>query len=101
MIGREFFLGFIKIHLLYHASQEPIFGVAIAQELARHGYKVSPGTLYPVLHSLEKQGYLKSEFKVVNGRVRKYYQATAEGKGALEQAKQKIRELVTEVIEGR
>ena len=86
---------------MYHASQEPIFGVAIAQELARHGYKVSPGTLYPVLHSLEKQGYLKSEFKVVNGRVRKYYQATAEGKGALEQAKQKIRELVTEVIEGR
>ena len=101
MVDREFFLGFIRIHLLYHASQEPIFGVAIAQELARHGYKVSPGTLYPVLHRLEEQGYLESESRVVNGRVRKYYQATTEGKGALERSKQKIRELVTEVIEGR
>jgi len=99
MLDREFFLGFIKIHILYHAAQEPIFGVEIAEELARHGYSVSPGTLYPVLHRLEKEGYLESNSKVVNGRVRKYYQATAEGKLVLEQSKKKIRELVTEVLE--
>ena len=99
MLDREFFLGFIKIHILYHASKEPIFGVEITEELARHGYRISPGTLYPVLHRLEKEGYMESSSKVVNGRVRRYYQATAEGKLVLEQSKKKIRELVTEVIE--
>lgn len=101
MLDREFFLGFIKIHILYHASKEPIFGVEIAEELARHGYSLSPGTLYPTLHRLEKEGYLKSNSRVVEGKVRKYYQATAEGKRMLEQSKEKIRELVNEVLEER
>ncbi len=101
MLDREFFLGFIKIHILYHAAEEPIFGVEIARELARHGYNISPGTLYPVLHRLEKEGYLESSSQLVNGKVRKYYQATDAGKRALEQSKKKIRELVNEVIEGR
>ncbi len=101
MLDREFFLGFIKIHILYHASKEPIFGAEIAAELSRHGYNISPGTLYPTLHRLEKEGYLESSSKVVEGRVRKYYQATIEGKRVLEQSREKIRELVTEVIEER
>jgi PadR family transcriptional regulator PadR len=101
MLDREFFLGFIKIHILYHASKEPVFGVAIAEELARHGYDLSPGTLYPVLHRLEKAGYLESTSEVVNGRVRKYYRATVEGKKALEESKKRIKELVTEVIEDK
>ena len=99
MLDREFFLGFIKIHILYHASKEPIFGVEIAEELARHGYSISPGTLYPTLHRLEKEGYLESVLKVIGGKVRKYYQATTKGKLVLEQSRKKIRELVTEVIE--
>jgi len=99
MLDREFFLGFIKIHILYHASRAPIFGIQIAEELARHGYSLSPGTLYPTLHRLEKEGYLVSSSKVVNGRVRKYYKATAKGKQVMEHSKRKIRELVTEVIE--
>ncbi len=99
MLDREFFLGFVKIHILYHASKEPIFGVEITEELARHGYSISPGTLYPTLHRLEKEGYLQSSSKLVNGRLRKYYQTTDEGNLVLEQAKRKIRELVTEVIE--
>ncbi len=101
MLDREFFLGFIKIHILYHASKEPIFGAEIAEELTRHGYSISPGTLYPTLHRLEKEGYLESNSKVISGRVRKYYQATIEGKRVLEQSREKIRELVTEVIEER
>lgn len=99
MLDREFFLGFIKIHILYHASKQPIFGVEIAKELARHGYSLSPGTLYPTLHRLERDGYLKSYPKVVGGKVRKYYEATAEGRRLLEESKRKIGELVTEVIE--
>ena len=50
---RDFFLGFIRIHVLHHAGQEPIYGVAMIAELARHGYDLSPGTLYPLLHNLE------------------------------------------------
>ena len=96
---KDFFLGFIKIHILYHAAKEPIFGVEITEELARHGYSISPGTLYPTLHRLEKDGYLESNSKVVNGKVRRYYQATAEGKLVLEESKEKIKELVNEVIE--
>ncbi|HEY91306.1 MAG TPA: helix-turn-helix transcriptional regulator [Dehalococcoidia bacterium] len=99
MVDREFFLGFIKIHILYHAAREPVFGMELAGELARHGYSISPGTLYPTLHRLEKEGYLNSDKKVVNGRVRKYYRATPEGKRVLEQARGNIRELVTEVLE--
>jgi PadR family transcriptional regulator PadR len=96
---RDFFLGFIKIHVLHHAAQEPIYGVAMITELARHGYELSPGTLYPLLHSLEEQGYLARTDRVVEGRVRKYYVITNEGRAALQEAKQKIAELVREVLE--
>ena len=71
-IIREFFLGFIKIHVLYHASLNPICGVEMMKELKRHGYRVSPGLIYPTLHSLERGGYLKKEGRVVQGKLRKY-----------------------------
>lgn len=96
---RDFFLGFIKIHVLHHAAHEPIYGVAMIAELARHGYQLSPGTLYPLLHSLEEQGYLVREERVVEGRVRKYYAITQAGSMALQEAKPKIAELVHEVLE--
>ena len=97
---RDFFLGFIKIHILHHAAQEPVFGLALIRELARHEYALSPGTLYPVLHSLERAGYLKCDARVVQGRVRKYYTITPHGTQALEEARMKIQELVTEVLHG-
>lgn len=99
MIDREFFLGFVKIHILYHAFKEPIYGAEIMRELARHGYDLSPGTLYPTLHRMERDGYLISERRVDSGRVRKYYRATVEGAEMLEQSKKQIMELVREVIE--
>jgi DNA-binding PadR family transcriptional regulator len=99
VLDREFFLGFIKIHILYHASKEPIFGVEITKELARHGYHLSPGTLYPTLHRLEKEGYLKQSLKVVDGKVRKYYTITEQGNAVLKEASRKIKELVEEVLE--
>jgi len=99
MIEREFFLGFIKIHILYHASKEPIFGVGIVEELSRHGYYLSPGTLYPTLHRLVKEGYLKQDSKLVGGKVRKYYTITDSGLKVLKQARDKISELVDEVLD--
>lgn len=96
---RDFFLGFIKIHILYHASKEPIYGLWLIEELDRHGYKLSPGTLYPILHSLEEKTLLESYQQTVEGKIRKYYKITLKGKEALAEARQKIKELVSEVIQ--
>ena len=97
---RDFFLGFVKIHILHHAAQEPVYGVALIEELRRHGYELSPGTLYPVLHAMEEAGYLARENRVVGGKVRKYYTITRTGRDALDEARVKIHELVAEVVEG-
>ena len=95
---KEFLLGFVKLHIVYHASREPVFGLELIRELSRHGYKLSPGTLYPILHNLEQTGYLKREKRVVEGKVRKYYKTTPQGKRALKEARAKIAELVSEVL---
>jgi len=95
---REFFLGFIKIHILYHASKQPIYGLWLIEELGRHGYKLGPGTLYPILHSLENRMFLNSYQQTVEGKIRKYYKITPKGKKALNEVRGRIRELVKEVI---
>jgi DNA-binding PadR family transcriptional regulator len=97
-LSKMFFSGFVRMHVLYHALKEPVFGVEMMEELARHGYSVGAGTLYPMLHQLEEAGYLSVHTEVVGGKQRKYYRATAHGKDALEQAKAKLRELVSEVL---
>lgn len=95
---RDIFLAFVRVHLLHHAAAERIYGLEMMEELRRHGYEMSPGTLYPILHGLEERGYLRSEQEVANGKVRKYYRATAAGRKLLEQLKNKIRELEHEVL---
>lgn len=98
LLTKMFYGGFVRMHVLYHAVKEPIFGVEMMQELARHGYEVGAGTLYPLLHQLESAGYLTVHTETVGGKQRKYYRATADGARALEQAKAKLRELVKEVL---
>ncbi len=98
---RLLFLGFVRIHILHHADEEPIFGVGIMEELAHHGYKLSPGTLYPLLRDLERRGLLVCTGETVEGRVRNYYRITAAGREALGEARAQIAELVEEVVEHR
>jgi len=98
---RHFFGGFVRMHVLYHAAKEPIWGVEIMEELRRHGYQLGPGTLYPILHQLEADGYLISESSVVNGKRRKNYRITEAGRKLLHEAREKLRELVSEVLEDR
>ena len=98
MLNRKFFLGFIRIHILYHASKEEIYGVQMIDELERHGYQVSPGTMYPILHSLENDGFLKSRKENVGGKIRKYYKITSKGEKILHESRYKINELIKEVI---
>lgn len=97
---RDFFRGFIKIHILHHAAEEPVYGAWLIGELAEHGYDLSPGTLYPILHALEEDGLLAVEERVVEGKRRKYYRTTEAGDAALAEARVKMRELVGEVLEG-
>lgn len=96
---REFLRGSMRVHVLYHASKEPVYGVEMLRELRRHGYRLSPGTLYPMLHRMQKEGLLKLKKKLVRGKIRKYYTATKKGEMALQQARRKISELVREVLE--
>jgi DNA-binding PadR family transcriptional regulator len=98
-VTRHFFNGFIRLHILYHAANDPTYGAEITEELVRHGYRLSQGTLYPTLHLLEELGYLRSRTAVVEGRRRKYYRATAAGRKVLAEARAKLLELVAEVIE--
>ncbi|HLK56928.1 MAG TPA: PadR family transcriptional regulator [Chthonomonadaceae bacterium] len=95
---RDIFLAFVRIHLLYHAAEGPIYGLEMIEELARHGYTLSPGTLYPILQNLESGGYLISYKQVINGKVRKYYRITDLGRSTLKQLRVQIRELVDEVL---
>jgi PadR family transcriptional regulator, regulatory protein PadR len=100
-VTRHFFHGFIRLHILYHATKEPIYGAEITEELVRHGCRLSQGTLYPTLHMLEELGYLKSRHEVVAGKQRKYYQATHAGRQVLADARRKLLELVSEVLEDK
>ena len=96
---RELYSGLLRLHVLYHAAREPIFGLGMAEELARHGYRISPGTLYPLLHGLEKKGYLRSAERRNGKSLRKVYRATAMGRKALAAASIKVGELLRELME--
>lgn len=97
---RDLYSGLIRLHVLHHAAERPIFGLGMIEELSRHGYRISAGSLYPLLHSLEKKGYLRSR-QVRRGKSRrKIYRATTGGRRALEAARAKVRELFRELIDG-
>nr|WP_224085589.1 PadR family transcriptional regulator [Nostoc sp. MS1] len=98
MDGREFYSSLIRLHILHHAVHEPIFGLGIIEELARHGYKLSAGTLYPMLHDMERKGYLYSVEEKLGRQNRRLYRATDLGKTTLENAKEKVRELFGELF---
>jgi DNA-binding PadR family transcriptional regulator len=96
---RELYYGLIRMHVLLHARQEPIFGLAMKEELEHHGYRIGPGTLYPLLHGLERAGMLKSLPGNAGGRARRLYKITAAGRRALEKATAKVDELHRELHE--
>ena len=96
---RKFFLGFINLHILFHAKKEPIYGKEFKKELERHGYDISFGTLYPIFHNLEKDGYLEIEEKNIKGKMRKYYTITENGKEVLDCSIERARELFDELFE--
>ncbi len=95
---REFQRGAVRLHILHHAAEEDVHGAWLTEELSGHGYKISPGTLYPTLHRLEADGLLTSRQEVVGGRARRVYRATEAGRAALAEDRRALRELAREVL---
>ena len=98
---QELLAGMVRLQVLHHAAEGEIYGVWIIEELARHGYRLSPGTLYPMLQAMEGKGYLRSRQRRSGRSIRRLYRTTALGDRALKVAKAKLRELVGELIEGK
>lgn len=96
---RDLLTGFVKLHILFHASEGPIYGSELMEELKRHGYRVGSGSLYPVLHAMHRTGHLDMRQELVEGRLRKYYTITDEGRKMLAEAKAKAIELTTELLD--
>jgi len=100
-VEREVLLAFWKVHILHHAGEEAIIGQGILRELRRHGYEVSPGTLYPILARMQERGWLRCRVDPRGGpRARKEYTLTREGREVLAQIRKQIEELYTEVVLG-
>ena len=94
-----FWRGAVELHVLHHAAERELHGAWMAAELARHGYAISPGTLYPTLHRLRDQGLLTCRDEVVEAR-RRLYRITDAGRVALAEARRALRELAAEVLDG-
>jgi DNA-binding PadR family transcriptional regulator len=99
MDDRDLYSGLIRLHILHHACEGEIFGAGIMEELGRHGYRVSPGTLYPLLHGMEEKGYLRSHERRNGRQMRRVYRATPKGRKVLNSAKGKVQELFSELFE--
>lgn len=99
MDDKDLYAGLIRLHILHHANAQPIFGSWIIEELRRHGYALSPGTLYPMLHKLERKGYLRSRQERDGKHARRVYDITDDGRAALREAKVKVKELFGELFE--
>jgi PadR family transcriptional regulator PadR len=100
LITREILLGFWKVHILHHAAEHPIVGQWLLGELRRHGYDLSPGTLYPLLKRMERNGWLRCEVESSAGpRARRYYFLTQRGRAVLNEVAPLLLELHHEVIE--
>jgi PadR family transcriptional regulator PadR len=97
---KDLYSGLIRLHILHHAAEGAVFGMGIIEELGRHGYRLSSGTLYPILHGLERCGLLRSSAERDGRRFRKVYRATRKGRTALREARVKVLELFGELFEG-
>ncbi len=88
MKHQDLFKGLIRLHILHHAAEGEFYGQWMIHKLARHDYRLSPGTLYPMLHALERKGYLKSRTERSGRTFRRVYRATAQGRKAKQARKE-------------
>lgn len=96
---RDFIRGAVRLHVLHHAADGGVYGAWLTEELTRHGYKISPGTLYPALHRMETEGLLASRKELSNGRLLRTYRITPAGRKVLKQGRQVLAELAHELLD--
>ena len=96
---RGLYTGLIRLHVLHHAVKEAVYGFALIEELRRHGYELSTGTVYPILHGMERKGLLTSAKERDGGAERRVYRATPAGRKALAAVRSKVTELFGELFE--
>jgi DNA-binding PadR family transcriptional regulator len=97
-LERDFLRGVVPVHVLHHAAGEPVHGAWMSSELARHGYSISPGTLYPLLHRMQRAGLLTSTQRTIDGRVLRSYRATAQGRRVLARLRELVGEVAGEIL---
>ncbi len=97
MPHEDLLAGLIELHVLYHAAKHEIFGLGMLEELQRHGYRTSPGTLYPLLHRLTHRGYLAVRDMSLGRTRRRLYRATPKAQRALAAIRVHVRELIDEL----
>jgi DNA-binding PadR family transcriptional regulator len=98
-VEREILLALWKIHILHHAAEHPIHGYWTIEELAQHGYRVSPGTIYPILARMERNGWLRST-PTDRATAAKRYRITAAGHRLLRFLRSQVAELHEELGRG-
>lgn len=98
-LQREVVLGLLKIHILHHACCEGVVGNQILLELRSHGYEVSPGTLYPMLHRMKRAGWLALASSTPGAHGSRRYEITPRGQEQLETFRHAVRELHREIAE--
>jgi len=96
-IVREFLLAFWKIHILHHAGDgRGVYGQWMLEELSHHGYRLSPGTLYPILARMAARGWLRAE-EPKRSKGARVYRLTPRGHDILSQLRHSLDELYGEV----
>lgn len=98
-LTQKIYLGFLHVHILYHANKEPFYGAWMIEELKEHGYQIGPSHIYPLLKQLVMEGLLHIKEQLIDGHVRKYYAITSEGKNVLNDLIHKVKELSNEIFE--
>jgi len=94
---REFLLTFWKIHILHHAEEERgVYGMWMIEELSHHGYRLSPGTLYPILARMAHRGWIKA-VEPRSSRDARVYRITPAGAEVLDRLRRALAELDGEV----
>jgi len=96
----SFWQGILKFFVLHQAAQSPVYGGRLKKQLQDWDYDISPGSLYPMLHTLEKAMLLKSRVKIFKGRARKYYDITDEGRALLAEVQEKLADVLTRMLAG-
>lgn len=96
--SKKLYLGFLQMHILHHASQEPIYGALMIEELNHHGYQIGPSHIYPLLNTMTQDGLLSMNEQLIQGKIRKYYQTTELGVEVLRDLIEKLKELASEIL---